>query len=375
MLFLVGLYSTKYCDSLVCCRYDLTVARADNEVDMRYMINMAYSTDLPINTMGRRVRTRLYFTSESHLHTMLNVLRFAKDRSTVLSDQGMDILNGTSELCYLTQIVMRLFEDSRWEMDDPRRFRVEILFSPGATATPLHMHEEDRDSDPSRFDTAPLEMIGRDGLTCQELEDFFQAAVMEGATEDELEKHEILTLTDHSLAFKSGMSLGASVGTSTHDEKKTAGDIPSEIPIPPEAVNVVDPVQDKQVMEELKPEPPLMDTDKSVTGEESIATIERRDTEVISNKTAGPLVDPEELVTNDKENIAITEDDNGKGKDTVTEDKEEVEDDSKTIRNLERKYFWSTVAIGSFLLATSCLVLAMNLSNDSRRTRRYNTKR
>ena len=43
--------------------YDLTVARADNEVDMRYMINMDYSSDLPINTMGRRVRTRLYVSS------------------------------------------------------------------------------------------------------------------------------------------------------------------------------------------------------------------------------------------------------------------------------------------------------------------------
>ena len=42
---------------------------------------------------------------------------------------------------------MRLFEDSRWELTDPRRFRVEILFSPGATATPLHMHEQDRDND------------------------------------------------------------------------------------------------------------------------------------------------------------------------------------------------------------------------------------
>lgn len=72
---------------------------------MRYMINMAYSTDLPINTMGRRIRTRLYFTSESHLHTLLNVLRFAGDkRTSVLSENGVRILNGTNELCYLTQV-------------------------------------------------------------------------------------------------------------------------------------------------------------------------------------------------------------------------------------------------------------------------------
>jgi len=101
-------------------RYDLKIARADNEVDMRYMINLEYTIDLPITTMGRRVRTRLYFTSESHLHTMLNVLRFAKDRTSVLSEEGVNILNDTGELCYLTQILLRLFEDRRWEMDDPR---------------------------------------------------------------------------------------------------------------------------------------------------------------------------------------------------------------------------------------------------------------
>ena len=50
-------------------RYDLAIARTDNQVDMRYLINMDYSADLPINSMGRRVRSRLYFTSESHLHS------------------------------------------------------------------------------------------------------------------------------------------------------------------------------------------------------------------------------------------------------------------------------------------------------------------
>ena len=147
---------------------------------------MDYSRDLPINTMGRRIRTRLYFTSESHLHTVLNSLRFANPDSNVnslLSEEGIRILNAAPELCYLTQIVMRVFEDNRSEMaNDPRRFRVEIFFSPGATATPLHLDELDRDMDSSRFDTAPLQMIGRDGLTCQEVEDFFETAILEGQT-------------------------------------------------------------------------------------------------------------------------------------------------------------------------------------------------
>jgi inositol-hexakisphosphate/diphosphoinositol-pentakisphosphate 1-kinase len=177
-------------------KYDLNIARTDNEVDMRYMINMEYAADLPINTMGRRIRTRLYFTSESHLHTVLNVLRFGLpcgnddididilNKQPLLSERGMNVLNDTPELCYLTHIVLRVFEDSRSEMaNDSNRFRVEILFSPGAHHTPLHMNELDRDHDASRFDTAPLQVIGREGLTCEEVEEFFEKVIAEGSIE------------------------------------------------------------------------------------------------------------------------------------------------------------------------------------------------
>jgi len=168
-------------------KFDLIIARTDNQADMRYMINMDYGSDLPINTMGRRIRTRLYFTSESHLHTMLNVLRFGgmEGQNCPLSNEGQHIISNTPELCYLTQIVLRLFEDSRRPVDDPRRFRVEIHFSPGATATPMHMAELERDSDASRFDTEGLQMIGRENLTCREVEEYFTTAMVCGKTEDD----------------------------------------------------------------------------------------------------------------------------------------------------------------------------------------------
>ena len=51
------------------------------------------------------------------------------------------------------------------------------------------MNELDRDRDESRFDTARLQMIGREGLTCKEVEDFFEVAIREGQATDEDEKH------------------------------------------------------------------------------------------------------------------------------------------------------------------------------------------
>merc|ERR1712032_962794 len=111
-----------------------------------------------MGTMGRRVRTRLYFTSESHLHTMLNVFRFGNSDGTtsILSEKGQKLLNETPEFCYLTTVVLRLFEDPRKEENDPTKFRVEILFSPGATATPMHMSELKRHMDATRFETSPF---------------------------------------------------------------------------------------------------------------------------------------------------------------------------------------------------------------------------
>lgn len=176
---------SKMCDTLLeKINYDLGVAREDDQGDMRYLINMDYSADLPINSMGRRVRTRLYFTSESHLHSLLNVLRFPSARKgcvpSPLSHNGQHILADSSELCYLTQVVIRLFEDINKHKDDPKRFRVEILFSPGATATPLHMAEMHRDNDATRFETEKLQMVSIDGLTCAQVEEYFAEAINEG---------------------------------------------------------------------------------------------------------------------------------------------------------------------------------------------------
>lgn len=145
---------------------------------------MDYSADLPINSMGRRVRSRLYFTSESHLHSLLNVLRFPSIVPSPLSLKGQKILANANEICYLTQVVIRLFEDIQKPAEDPRRFRVEILFSPGATATPLHMAELYREKDETRFDTEELQQISIDSLTCAQVEEYLTEAIKEGKPND-----------------------------------------------------------------------------------------------------------------------------------------------------------------------------------------------
>lgn len=58
-----------------------------------------------------------------------------------------------------------------------------ILFS-GATATPLHMAELNREQDPSRFETEKLQKISIEGLTCAQVEEYFAEAIKEGKIND-----------------------------------------------------------------------------------------------------------------------------------------------------------------------------------------------
>ncbi|XP_050655351.1 inositol hexakisphosphate and diphosphoinositol-pentakisphosphate kinase 1 isoform X8 [Macaca thibetana thibetana] len=64
---------------------------------------------------GRHVRTRLYFTSESHVHSLLSVFRYGgllDETQDAQWQRALDYLSAISELNYMTQIVIMLYEDN-----------------------------------------------------------------------------------------------------------------------------------------------------------------------------------------------------------------------------------------------------------------------
>ncbi|XP_051898360.1 inositol hexakisphosphate and diphosphoinositol-pentakisphosphate kinase 1 isoform X3 [Pristis pectinata] len=84
---------------------------------------------------GRHVRTRLYFTSESHVHSLLSLFRYGGLLGELKDQQwkrAMDYLGAVSELNYMTQIVIMLYEDNNKDPSSEERFHVELHFSPGA---------------------------------------------------------------------------------------------------------------------------------------------------------------------------------------------------------------------------------------------------
>jgi inositol hexakisphosphate/diphosphoinositol-pentakisphosphate kinase len=385
----------KVCSSLLDkIRFDLHIARTDNKTDMRYMINMDYSADLPINTMGRRIRTRLYFTSESHLHTLINVLRFAAEgdsckygdsfTSPVLSPSGMELLNQSKEVCYLTHFVIRLFEDTGRKISDTRRFRVEILFSAGATGTPIHQAQSTKGADLTRLDTEPLVSVGRDGLTCADVEDFFSSVINEGGEGD-----------DH--YDEASTSTAAEMMTAMKSKKKT--------PAPNS--------------DECKTSTSIVDNTTSNVSTTTTSTDMKKDDAQVGSSTNAPSVEQQQTIVNEREldsrfslestatmrtankstskqiKESVTDLFTANNANTVSENKEEekdhdvdvdngdVEDEdddddddsnNKAVRDISHKYFYLTIATGTLLLGAGCLVMAMGLTKGTYTRRHYSRR-
>ncbi|XP_056428074.1 inositol hexakisphosphate and diphosphoinositol-pentakisphosphate kinase 1 isoform X7 [Hyla sarda] len=122
---------------------------------------------------GRHVRTRLYFTSESHVHSLLSIFRYgglldeSKDQQW---KRAMDYISAVSELNYMTQIVIMLYEDNNKDPSSEERFHVELHFSPGVKGC-----EEDENA-PLGFGFRPASSENEDRKTDQgSIEDLSKA--------------------------------------------------------------------------------------------------------------------------------------------------------------------------------------------------------
>ncbi|XP_017552826.2 inositol hexakisphosphate and diphosphoinositol-pentakisphosphate kinase 2 isoform X12 [Pygocentrus nattereri] len=137
-----------YCTPLIRkIRSDLQRTQDDDTVNKLHPV---YSRG--VMSPERHVRTRLYFTSESHVHSLLSILRYGALCDETKDEQwkrAMDYLKVVSELNYMTQIVIMLYEDPNKDPSSEERFHVELHFSPGAKGC-----EEDKNL-PSGFGYRP----------------------------------------------------------------------------------------------------------------------------------------------------------------------------------------------------------------------------
>ncbi len=151
------------------------VSETVHQLDPLFMDDEGYGE---VKSPQRHVRTRLYFTSESHVHALVNTLAHFRGApaaagaaqgpsppapaphaeapappsppppaeapppppqlvAPLLSDDARAMLDATPELDYMTHIVFRLYENFQFPPGHERRHRLEILFSPGASFDPV----------------------------------------------------------------------------------------------------------------------------------------------------------------------------------------------------------------------------------------------
>lgn len=106
--------------------------------------------DSAVKSPNRNVRSRLYFTSESHVHAMINCLRYGgyerlieipgdlsieekKAKQDELWAESIQVLDEAAELNFLTKIVMKLYENSSYGSKELSysKYYLEILISVG----------------------------------------------------------------------------------------------------------------------------------------------------------------------------------------------------------------------------------------------------
>ncbi|KAK8716149.1 hypothetical protein V6N13_043467 [Hibiscus sabdariffa] len=124
---------------------EMSIDQDDNDnKETKYRLDPKYAN---VMTPERHVRTRLYFTSESHIHSLMNVIRYCNLDESLQGEDGLvsrhalQHLYKTKELDYMSHIVIRMFENTEVALEDPRRFRIELTFSNGADSSLLERND------------------------------------------------------------------------------------------------------------------------------------------------------------------------------------------------------------------------------------------
>jgi len=132
-----------------------------------------------VKSIWRHVRTRLYFTSASHLYSLFNLIALGLKLFSPKSE-NFRILQRFTSLDFLSHIMIRLYENLNAKQEDPNRFRLEIMFSQGCKMEKASKFSE---SDNHRVPVTPSVVLNSQ-LTLNEIEQFLNGLLKLGTYED-----------------------------------------------------------------------------------------------------------------------------------------------------------------------------------------------
>ena len=125
-----------------------------------------------IKSAWRHVKSRIYFTCASHMYSLLNLLMYGNNSSLIENKEVLEQLRGIFDIDYVSHVIFRLFENFNVDISDNKRFRLEIIISPGSTKDP---READKDH---LINISPWIMLNSH-LTLQQMKEFFLKYVKE----------------------------------------------------------------------------------------------------------------------------------------------------------------------------------------------------
>ena len=120
-----------------------------------------------IKSTWRHVKTRFYFTCSSHMHSLLNLLIYGYNSFLLGNNyKVLKELRNIFDLDYCSHITFRLFENLNLDVNDPKRFRLELIMSPGSSKDP-------RKADNDHFINVSPWIILNNHLTLSEIKEYF----------------------------------------------------------------------------------------------------------------------------------------------------------------------------------------------------------
>ena len=118
----------------------------------------------------KNVKTRFYFTSQSHLYSLFNAIIYGLDSFLVDDKNSINPIWNIFDMDYCSHIVFRLFENFNVQKNDEKRYRIEIVISPGANKDP-------KLSDKEHMLSVNPWIIVNDHLTLNELKKYFDSVL------------------------------------------------------------------------------------------------------------------------------------------------------------------------------------------------------
>ena len=96
-----------------------------------------------IKTPKRHVKSRFYFTCVSHMYALINIIGYGYNSIlTHNNKKSFEELKKIFDFDYCSHIIFRLFENLSVELQNPKRFRLEIIMSPGSNKNPKEANDE-----------------------------------------------------------------------------------------------------------------------------------------------------------------------------------------------------------------------------------------